>query len=393
MFTDFVLNSQGHGPVGEILNGVRYDPGLLRPYIRKDGVRCCTVNTGKMIYNTAKARYEPRYAEIPINELMARGVYSPVFNSTSLRKEQWIELDQRVKLAARQRLKAWMDLAASSTVGGFDAMARSTYEYEAQSDPGSAVVDMDGLTEGRNDSPLFKLRSIPLPITHSDFYYSQRRLAISANGGLPLNLSSAEAAGRRVAEMVEKTVIGIETGTSYGYQSTGVTAHDSTYGSQIYGYTNFPSRLTKTNFTAPSGGGWTPETTYNEVLAALDQIYAQYFYGPFIIYHSIDWTQYINRQFSVSGGNAPGETLRTMLMKIDGVNDVRRLDFLTDTFTLLIVQMTSDVCQAINGMDITTVQWEEKGGMKQCFKVMAIQLPLLYADYNDRCGILHGTTA
>ena len=49
MFTDFVLNSQGHGPVGEILNGVRYDPGLLRPYIRKDGVRCCTVNTGKMI--------------------------------------------------------------------------------------------------------------------------------------------------------------------------------------------------------------------------------------------------------------------------------------------------------------------------------------------------------
>ena len=45
------------------------------------------------------------------------------------------------------------------------------------------------------------------------------------------------------------------------------------------------------------------------------------------------------------------------------------------------------------GMDITTLQWEERGGLELCFKVMAIKVPRLRSDYNSRTGILHGTTA
>jgi hypothetical protein len=56
----------------------------------------------------------------------------------------------------------------------------------------------------------------------------------------------AEAAGRRVAEMVEKTLIGVETGMTYGTRSgDSTTAHTGT--STVYGYTNFPYRVTKTN--------------------------------------------------------------------------------------------------------------------------------------------------
>jgi hypothetical protein len=56
------------------------------------------------------------------------------------------------------------------------------------------------------------------------------------------------------------------------------------------------------------------------------------------------------------------------------------------------VQMTSEVAQAVNGMDITTIQWEAKGGMEIHFKVMAIQVPRLMADYSGNCGLVVGTT-
>jgi hypothetical protein len=93
---------------------------------------------------------------------------------------------------------------------------------------------------------------------------------------------------------------------------------------------------------------------------------------------------------------APTQTLRERLMKVGDITDVRRLDFLpasTNPFTMVMVQMTPDVAQAINGMDITTVQWESVGGMRLNFKVMAIQVARLRSDFNGRCGICEGTTS
>ena len=82
-------------------------------------------------------------------------------------------------------------------------------------------------------------------------------------------------------------------------------------------------------------------------------------------------------------------------MAIEGINGVRRLDFFTPStpFQLLLVQMTPDVARAVNGMDITTVQWESKGGMQLNFKVMCIQVPQLRADYSGDCGICRCTTS
>ena len=92
---------------------------------------------------------------------------SGAVNATTLRKDDWLKMDAAVVRAARQRLRAWSDLAASSSFGGFNGMSKMVLEWETQSDPGEAIVDMDGLTEGRGDSPLFQLEGLPLPITHS----------------------------------------------------------------------------------------------------------------------------------------------------------------------------------------------------------------------------------
>jgi hypothetical protein len=53
--------------------------------------------------------------------------------------------------------------------------------------------------------------------------------------------------------------------------------------------------------------------------------------------------------------------------------------------------MTPDVVRAINGLDLTTVQWESVGGMRLNFKVMAIQVPQIRSTYAGRCGICHAT--
>ena len=408
MFVDFVVNGRGQGPVGEVMDGIRYDAGMMQPYFNSRGQRAVTINTGKMVLNNKTNEYIPERKEVLVSNLMQQGIYSPVFNATSLRKEEWIQLDQVVLRAARQRLRAWADLSAANSFGGFNAMAKETLEHETMSDPGEALVDMDGLSEGRTDSPLFRLQGIPLPITHSDFYFSTRKLAQSRNTGTPLDTVQGEAAGRRVAEMIEKTLIGTVTGlrgtegpyaTGYGYGTGGSTGSAGTRYNQVYGYTNYPDRLTKTDLTAPTTAGWTPETTVNEVIAMRQQLVDGRFYGPFMLYHSTDWDTYFDGDYYVAkttGAVAPTQTLRERLQKIDGIQDVRRLDFLpssTNPWTLIMVQMTADVAQAINGMDITTVQWESVGGMRLNFKVMCIQVPRLRSDYYGRCGVLHATTS
>jgi len=400
----YVHNGQGVGAVGETLNHLRYDPGLMQPYFNKHGQRVVTINTGRMLQDPKTSNYFPERKEVLISNLMSQGIYSPVFNATSLRKEEWIQLDQVVLRAARQRLRAWADLMAANPYGGFNAMAKETLEHETMSDPGEAMVDMDGLSEGRADAPVFRLQGIPLPITHSDFFFSLRRLAMSRNTGTPLDTVQAEAAGRRVAEMIEKTAIGTVTGflgndSAFGYGTGGSTGTEGTRFNQVYGYLTYPDRLTKTDLTAPTEQGWTPETTLMDVIAMRQQLIDGRFYGPFMLYHSTDWDKYLDGDYYVaktSGAVAPTQTLRERLKKLDGIQDVRRLDFLDATYnpwTLIMVQMTPDVCQAINGMDITTVQWESVGGMRLNFKVMAIQVPRIRSDYYGRCGVLQATTS
>jgi hypothetical protein len=246
-------------------------------------------------------------------------------------------------------------------------------------------VDMNGITPGRTDTPLYNLRSIPLPITHSDFWFDARRLAISRNG-TPLDTTMAEMAARRVAEKIERITIGLDTGETYGTQTTGYGTHTGT--STVYGYTNFPQRL---NMTVPTGSN--PEVTIADILAMRNSLYTARHYGPYMIYHSTDWDAFLDNDYARLGGNNANMTLRDRIRAIDGIIDVRRLDFLTSTYTMIMVQMTPDVARAINGMDLTTVQWEEKGGMQLQFKVMCIQVPQLRYDYNGNSGIMHGTTA
>jgi hypothetical protein len=386
MYTDYILNSQGHGPVGEQLAGCHFDPGLMRPYIDEYKRKKVTVNTGRREYNEETGQWEDIYATELVSDMINSGVPIPVANATSLRKDEWIQLDNVVVKAARERLRAWSDLAGANTFGGFSAMGKLVLEHETMSDPGNAMVDMDGLTEDRNDSPKYQLEGLPLPITHAGFWFSSRKMASSRNSGTPLDTSLAESAGRRVAEMVEKTLIGTVTGITYG---------DATqYGQTptVRGYLNHPQRNTKADLTAPTGSNGT--TVLSEWLAMRDILYGDNFHGPFMCYTDTAYDRYLDDEFKTNSD----KSLRQRLLEIDGVAGIRRLDYMTPTATgktstMVWVQMTSNVARAINGMGITTIQWESMGAMKLNFKVMAILVPQLRADFNGNMGLLHGSTA
>lgn len=393
-----VLNSGAvsGGGFDDAIQGTRFDPGLLQPYLKRRSngrwERVVKINTGKLKWDKEIQDYVPERKVVPIAHLMAQGIFSPTWNSTSLRKEEWINVERAVVMATRQRLRAWTDLAAASGLGGFNGMSKMTHEYEAMTDPGEAVKDMDGITDGRTDSPLFKLRSVPLPITHSDFWFSERRLAVSRNSGTPLDTTMAEACGRRVAEMVEKTLIGTETGVTFGTQTGGITAHDGT--STEYGYTNFPYRITKTDLHTPDATH--PEQVVEDFIEMRELMYSYGYFGPFIAYTSTGYDRFLDDDYFRTGGTAVSTTLRKRLYGPDGIDnitDIRRLDFLTSGYQVVMVQMTSDVAQAIEGMGVTTVMWESQGGMRKNFKVMCIEVPLLKAPYNGVAGIIHATTA
>lgn len=396
--TDKYLSGQefGYNPAGDqgLLQSMSVirNPGIRRPYFDKWGKPAVTVNTGR--WTVEKGVRVPIQESVQILRLMNQGIIDPIFltaNATSMRKEQWIELDRTVVKEYRTKLTAWDDLMKANSFGGFNGMARLTMEYEAMSDPGSAVVDMDGLGEGNQDSPLFKLRSMPLPITHSDFWFSERRLEISGNGGMPFDTTMAEAGARRIGESIERTTIGTTTGVTYGTETAGYGAHDGN--STVYGYLTHPHIFTKADFTAPTAGGWVPDTTYNELLTAIATMKASGVYGPYQIYFSTDWFKYMSRAYSVAGGNHSGETLISMLQKLPGVSGVKELEYLTSTFTFIIIKMTSEVARAVNGRDITTLQWPSQGGMRTNFKIMAIQVPQIRSSYSNVCGIMKGTTA
>jgi uncharacterized linocin/CFP29 family protein len=344
--SDFLYNGHASGDVASTLMANNFDPHVLRPYIGNDGKNYVTVNNGsKSIVTNAPA---------------------------SLRKDEWIALDDVVLKAAQQRLNAVADLRAAGLQYNIpNGMGKTVLQYQNQSDISAASVSMDGLNQSDSDRPEYDLINLPLPIIHKDFRFSAREVLASRNGNSPLDTTVAELAARKVAEEAENLLLGVSDSYAYG-------------GGTIYGYTNFPSRLTKT-MTAPSSSNH--PTTVQEVLAMKTQSQNAKHFGPWFCYCSTSWDQYMDEDYSQSKGDI---TLRDRIGQIEGIDRPKTLDFLPAN-TLLLVQKSSDVVREVIGMDITTVQWEAKGGMELNFKVMGIMIPQLRKDFAGNTGIVHGS--
>ena len=93
------------------------------------------------------------------------------------------------------------------------------------------------------------------------------------------------------------------------------------------------------------------------------------------------------RSFERGRDQKGNNTLKQRVKAIDDVQDMRKLNFMGTPLRIIVMQMTADVAEAVNGMEFSMIQWDTKGGMQKNFRVMGIQVPRVRSDINGRCGI------
>lgn len=348
---DFILNGTGTGEVAATLLQHGMDHRVLKPWIGANG-----------------ATY--------INQLKANGEITAVkVNSVGLlRKEEWVLLDTAVVKAANLRLRAVKDLINNGLTYNIpNAIGTTVFQSQAMSDLNDAGVSMTGLEETTNEKLQFDLRTIPLPIIHKDLTIPIRLLAASRNSGAgALDTLEAEIAGRKVAEMAEKILIGVEDLSSIG-------------GNAIYGYTTFPQRQT-TTISDWEDKDTSGKTMRNELINMIKIANGQRCWGPFQVYITPGIDLQLERDFS----DDSDKTIRSRLLDISAISGITALDFLPEK-TVLLVPMGAETVRMLMGLMPQTLQWESKGGMLAHLKVMAIMVPQLRADFYGRCGIVHAS--
>lgn len=371
------------------LTSITANPGLHRPYFNRRGIPCAVIN-GKHVQNTQTGEWEREQLEYPIEALKKQGLFTPVMNATTLTKQAWQQLDALIVEARRTRLRAWTDAVAAVPHAKFNAYRKTVVEYHSSNDPGEAIVDMNGISEGRSDTPQLILSGVPLPITHSDYFFTDRDIEVSLDTGMPLPMTMARDATRRVMETIEDTLIGTVQGITYGTQSSGPGAY--TGNSTVHGYTNFTYKVSKTDLTAPTGTN--PEAINTDVLEMIETMQTNGYYGPYMLYHSTPYSRYLADDYYRSGSTSAVRSVRDRIMENPELVDVRRLDRLTSGYQMIMVQWNDpEVMEMIDGMPPTMLQWDEKGGLLKKFKVWGIQVPMLKKTYSSGSGILHATTS
>jgi len=345
---EMIQNGAGSGSVAKRLLDCGFNANALRPWQESDGRTYITVmNQGKP---------------------MARQI---VTNDATLRKDEWKQLDRAVMEIARQRLRVVQDLRSRGLTYSVPGMAKTVLETQGQSDITDAEMSMDGLKRSAGDRPVYDLTLLPLPIIHKDFSFSAREIAVSRNDGSPLDTTMAGLASRKVSEFLEKLTIGTLDTYTFG-------------GGAIYGMLNYPNTVTYSLVV-----DWATATgaqILTDVLAMMTASRDLKHYGPWVLYIPPNYTAALSEDYKA----ASDKTIRQRLLEIEGLEDIKTADYMTDS-NVVLTEMDPTVIRMIEGMPIQTIQWPTDGSMRVNFKVMTISVPQLRKDYADNTGIVHGS--
>ena len=293
--------------------------------------------------------------------------------TTTLRKDEWIAMDTALVKAARLRQNLVSMLRARGLRLDLTALglSKATLEWETINDLGDAAMDMDAVTDGGNDSLVFELEGLPLPITHKQFSLTLRHLLVSRSGATPLDTASAESAGFVIGEKIEKTFVNGSSSLSYA-------------GRTLYGLTDFPDR--NTGSVTADWASATAAQILADTLAMMQALIDDRMRGPYAIIVPTDTLTNLNDDYSASGASI--STIKQRLLGIDGIEEVLFNDHLTSG-NVVMLQLTPDVCRIVETLPLQTVQWNERGGTIFNYRGWAVTVPQVRSDQNNRCGVAH----
>ena len=330
------------------------DPGLMRPYIGKDG------NAYVIVHKGGKRDDPKNYHSVPVQ-------------NAALRYDEWRTLDEAVVMVAEERLVGFDDLREFGLVRPLaNAMGTTVLTWEEMSDAMTAHVSIDPVRRGQDDVVDFQAAHIPIPIVHSDFTLGERLLTESRNRGSGLDTLNAERATRKVTEVLEDMLFGSTATLVYG-------------GGTIQSYISHPDINNVSLVIDWDGSNITPALIRADVLAMKQSAIDAKYYGPYVLYIPVAYETVLDEDYDVSGQSL--KTIRQRILDIEKIQKIVIVDRLPAN-NVLLVTMNRNVVDLIDGMPIQNVQWNTEGGFIHNFKVMTIQVPRVKSDYNNNSGIV-----
>lgn len=334
-----------------------------RPYINDRGESVISVMTAQLDQTTG----QPIYVERPIH------------TNASLRKDEWINLDEQLIEAARERLVIIDDLISGGLTYNAGGLGTLIAEWERASEITDGSITMDGESSGEKDRQDFSLQGVPIPVIHKEFSIGERMLMASRQRGAGLDVTNGTEAARAVARTSERMVF-------YGAQIGNVKSSVNSYG--IPGLATFADRATFTISDWSDEVNVTPETIFKEILKMVQKMETEERkYGPFALYIPGAYASRFREDFK----EFSDKTLMERVTDEDSITRVRVADAL-NVGDVMLIQMEKSVLDLAIASDLTTVQWASGSGWTNHFQNFAAWAPRLKSDYDGRCGILHAST-
>jgi hypothetical protein len=293
---------------------------------------------------------------------------TPTVNAT-LRKEEWKRLDEAVVDISVSRMTGVNDLVSRGlTYDIANGLGTTVLEYEDMSDMTDAEVSMDAASPPGMDRIKYEIKYLPLPIFHKEFMLNIRTLNASRTRGMSLDITQGQVAARKVAEKIETVLFAGSSTFTYG-------------GGILYGYEDFPSRITGSLTDAWDESNADPVA---DIIAMKQASISAKHFGPWVAYVPTAYETVLDEDYTTNYA----VTYRERILKIGGIQDVKVADFKTDG-SVLLVEMVPETIRMVMGLQPTTVEWETLGGMITHYKVMSIMVPQPRADQDGNCGIVH----
>ena len=292
-----------------------------------------------------------------------------------LTHDEWKDIDTVVLQEAHRRTGGVQDLMSRGLVRSGGGLGSTVLQWQDISDTDDAEVNMDGVSRTAKDRFEVDTNYLPLPIISRDFGFSIREIEASRNkmASQPLDLTMAEEASRKVIEKSEDILF------------NGLSAYSlGTNGGTIRGYTDHPDRNTVSLSQNWDASGKTGQEILTDVLNMKQALINDRHFGPFMLYIPTAYETVLDDEFSTSYPRS----IRNRILELDNLVGVRVSDFLSAN-NVLMVSMQSDVVRMVEGLPLTTVQWETEGGMQVNFKVMTILVPQIRSTQANRSGIVH----
>ena len=326
---------------------------------------------------------EGRYKGQSVVAVNTGGGYAekPIHSNATLRKDEWIDLEDSLMESARERLVIVDDLQSAGLTYNVGGLGTLISEWETSSEITDADITMDGESESDKDRQNFGLNGVPIPVIQKPFSIGERMLLASRQRGAGLDVTTGTEAARAVARASEAMVFN---GATIGASNSAGNSYT------IPGLTNFSGRGTYTikdwsDVSTPV----TPEEIFTDILNMVKNAETnQRHYGPFNLYIPGEYASRFREDFKAESD----KTLMERVQDEDVINRVRISDTLSEG-NVLLVQMERSVIDLAVASDVTTVQWQSGSGWNNHFQVFASWAPRIKSDYDGRCGIIHGTTA